>query len=255
MLIKLSLILITLILLFCGNKGAKSIATTIINIAVLIAYIYLIYIGMNPMTVTIFVSIVFIYIILFYQNESRITSVVSLISVMTVVLMLVPFIYMLTSKISCQSVSEFQYDITDSNGYTRNIGINMLAIQNSVLIISLLGAMCDNAIAVSSSVFEIKNKTQNVGKAEIIKSAKVVSKYIMSTSIHTIFYIYMAEFMTLIMQFLKNMSFWEMVNSASFAGGILTIVVSGLGCSLVIPMVTWVSIVYPDKCSSPSACD
>lgn len=247
MLIKLSAILIILILIFCGNKGAKSIASTMINVAVLIAYIYLIYIGQNPMLVTVTVSIIFTYVILFYQNESGEKSFIALISVVAVILIIIPLIYFLTSKMSCQGISEFQYDITDSNGYSRNIGINMLAIQNSVLVIALIGAMCDNAIAVAASIFEIKDKTGNIEKKELIKSANEVSKYIMSTSIHTVFYIYMAEFITLIMQFMKNMSAVEMLNSSSFALGILTIVVSGIGCSLVIPIATGISIMCIEK--------
>lgn len=247
MLIKLSAILIVLILVFCGNKGAKSIASTMVNIAVLIAYIYLIYIGLNPMAVTVTVSIIFTYVILFYQNEPGEKSFIALISVVAVILIIIPIIYFLTAKMSCQNVSEFQYDITDSNGYSRNIGINMLAIQNSVLIIALLGAMCDNAIAVASSIFEINEKLENIEKKELIKSANEVSRYVMSTSIHTVFYIYMAEFLTLFMQFVRNMSFLEMINSSSFALGILTIVVSGLGCTLVIPMVKGISIMYIEK--------
>ena len=52
----------------------------------------------------------------------------------------------------------------------------------------------------------------------------------------------MAEFMTLIMQFVKNMSFSEMLNSSSFAECILSITISGCGSLLVIPITRMISI-------------
>lgn len=242
MLIKLSIVLIALILIFCGNKGAKSIATTVINISVLALYIYLIYKGVNPALVTIPISIIFIYSILIYQNEEDIKARIALASVISVIILIIPLVYILSQKLACHGISEFQYEITDSNGYTRNIGINMLLIQNSILIISLIGIMCDTAMAISSSIFEINKKTISIDRRDMIKASDEISRYVLSTSIHTIFYIYMAEFMTLIMQFVKNMSFSEMLNSSSFAEGILSITISGCGSLLVIPITRMISI-------------
>lgn len=241
MLIKLSIILIALILIFCGNNGAKSIASTGLNIVVLSVYIFLIYKGFNPMIVTIIVSVIFTYIILFYQNESNPKSMVSLVSILLVILIMIPFIYLITVRLGSHGISEFQYEITDSNGYTRNINLNMLLLQNSVLVIALIGTMCDTAIAIASSIFEINEKSLRISGAELMKSSGEVSKYILSTSIHTIFYIYMAEFMTLIMQFVRFLSFSEMINSSAFAEGVLSIVVTGCGCCLIIPITAWFS--------------
>ena len=92
MLIKLSIVLIALILIFCGNKGAKSIATTVINISVLALYIYLIYKGVNPAFVTIPISIIFIYSILIYQNEEDIKARIALASVISVIILILPLI-------------------------------------------------------------------------------------------------------------------------------------------------------------------
>lgn len=241
MLIKLALILAVFILIFCGNNGAKSIATTVINMVILAAYIYAIYIGINPMLVTVAVSVIFTYVILFYQNETNQKTKVSLAAVLIVIFIMIPFIHLITAGLASHGISEFQYEITDSNGYTRNIGLNMLSLQNSVLVIALIGTMCDTAIAIASSIFEISDKTPEISAAELMKSSREVSKYILSTSMHTIFYIYMAEFMTLIMQFVRFLSFSEMINSSAFAEGVLSIVITGCGCCLVIPITALLS--------------
>ena len=48
MLIALTVILIALILLLCGDRGAKSIVTTVIQASFLLAAIFLIYRGLPP---------------------------------------------------------------------------------------------------------------------------------------------------------------------------------------------------------------
>jgi uncharacterized membrane protein len=65
-----------------------------------------------------------------------------------------------------------------------------------------------------------------------------VSKAVLATSIHTIFYIYIAEFLTLFIQYLSDYSLITVLNSASLSRELITISVSGLGCCLVVPVTT-----------------
>ena len=49
----LGVTLIVLILIVCGDKGSKSIITTVMNAIILLIAIYLIYKGMHPIIVTV----------------------------------------------------------------------------------------------------------------------------------------------------------------------------------------------------------
>ena len=53
MLIVLTAILITLILLICGDKGSKSILSTAMNAGLLLLAVFLIYRGLDPILITV----------------------------------------------------------------------------------------------------------------------------------------------------------------------------------------------------------
>ena len=62
MLIVLTAILITLILLICGDKGSKSILSTAMNAGLLLLAVFLIYRGLDPISITVAaLSLIHIY--------------------------------------------------------------------------------------------------------------------------------------------------------------------------------------------------
>lgn len=254
MLIFLLAILIGLILVVCGDKGAKSIVTTVINFILLITGLFLIYQGVNPLLVTFVLCILCACVILFYQNEVNQKSKVSMLSVLCVFLILLPFVYFIASGSGSEGFSREQYEITDTNGYDRNIEMNMLYLQISVMMIALIGTLVDAVVAVTATVYEIHDATPNISKTNLIKSAFCVGTSILNTSMHTIFYIYIAEYMTLMLQYVQDFTFVDIINSKSFSQEFLTITVSGLGICLAIPIATMLSIYFATKQSSKN-CD
>ncbi len=141
MLIVLTAILITLILLICGDKGSKSILSTAMNAGLLLLAVFLIYRGLDPILITVAACILIACITLFIPEEANIKSKTALLSVILVILVVVPFVYSIAGRASIQGFTSEQYEITDSNGYTRNIGIDMLSLQISVMIIALIGRL------------------------------------------------------------------------------------------------------------------
>ena len=247
MLIFLLAILIGLILVVCGDKGAKSIVTTVINFIFLITGLFLIYQGVNPLLVTFVLCILCACVILFYQNEVNQKSKVSMLSVLCVFLILLPFVYFIASGSGSEGFSREQYEITDTNGYDRNIEMNILYLQISVMMIALIGTLVDAVVAVTATVYEIQDATPNISKADLIKSAFSVGTSILNTSMHTIFYIYIAEYMTLMLQYVQDFTFVDMINSKSFSQEFLTITVSGLGICLAIPIAAMLSVHFATK--------
>lgn len=253
MLISLAVILLVLILIICGDRGSKSIITTVGNGLVLLFAVYLIYKGIPPMTVTAGACVLVACIILFYQNELNIKSKIAFISVIIVLVILIPFVYYLASGSNAQGFNSEQYEITDTNGYTRNIGMDMLSLQISVMIIALIGTVIDISIAIATSVYEIRQNNAEITETALLKSAFTVSKSILSTSMHTIFYIYIAEYMTLIIQYVDEYSLVKLINSQSFCSEFISISVSGIGCCLIVPVTTILSTkLIHGKSLSPS---
>ena len=68
MILILAVVLLILMILIGGDRGAKSFIALVCNIIALISGIYLIISGVNPILVTILGTIVFCQITLIYQN-------------------------------------------------------------------------------------------------------------------------------------------------------------------------------------------
>ena len=71
-----------------------------------------------------------------------------------------------------------------------------------------------------------------------------VGKSILATSIHTIFYVYIAEYMTLIIQYLTDYPLRYVLNSQSLAGELISVSVSGIGCCLTVPVSAVLSVFF-----------
>ncbi|NLD11377.1 MAG: YibE/F family protein [Clostridiales bacterium] len=238
MLIALTAILFILIFIVCGDKGTKSIISTVMNAVLLLLAIFLIYRNFSPMLVTIGCCVMITVVTLFYQNEVNIKSKVAFLSVLVVIVIVIPLIYFMASCANAAGFNPEEYEITDSNVYTRNIDISMLALQISIMLIALMGTVIDTAVAITSSIYEIRANNKDLPLHDLMKSSFKVSKAVLSTSIHTIFYIYIAEYMTLLIQYMTDYSLSYIINSQSFARELISVSISGIGCCLVVPVAT-----------------
>lgn len=236
MLIALLILLILLILLLCGDRGAKSIVTTTIQALILLAAVYLIYLGLSPVLTTAAACLLISSAAMFYQNEADVKSKSAFLSVAIVILLLIPLVYYLASGANSEGFNSEQYEITDTNGYTRNIRLDMLSLQISVMLIALIGAVIDTAVAITSSVYEVMQHNPHLSVKQLAISAFTAGQAILNTSIHTIFYIYMAEYLTLFIQYADEYSLSRLLNSKSFCQEFISISISGIGCCLVVPV-------------------
>ena len=254
MLIALLCVLVALILIFTGDRGAKSIVTTAIHAGLLIAAIFLMYRGLPPIAVTAVTCLAISAVTAFYQNDGDIKSRIAFVSVIIVILVLIPVVFWFADAANAEGFNNAQYEITDTNGYTRNIGLNMLQLQISVMIIALIGTVIDIAIAITSSIYEIRSSVEKLTFGQLVETGFTTSRAILNTSIHTIFYIYIAEYLTLMIQYVDEYSFSRLINSQSFGAEFISISISGIGCCLVVPVATLMAIFFvtPDQVNAVS---
>ena len=247
MLVVLLAVLVALILIFTGDRGAKSIVTTAIHAGLLVIAIFLMYRGLSPILVTAAVCTAISAVTMFYQNEGDQKSRIAFVSVVVVILVLIPVVFWFADTVNAEGFNDAQYEITDTNGYTRNIGMNMLHLQISVMLIALIGTVIDIAIAITSSICEIHESVGRLTLGQLLASGFTASRAILNTSIHTIFYIYIAEYLTLMIQYVDEYSFARLINSQSFGAEFISISISGIGCCLVVPVATLLTAWYLTK--------
>lgn len=236
MLIALVFILIALILLIGGDRTAKSLITLGFNTLILLGTIFAINFGLNPIITTIVSCIIISLITLFYQNEVNIKTKLAFGAVLIVIFILFLIIFRLTSISNIQGFPLDQLSIRDSNGYSRNINRNMVFIQISVILMVFIGAIIDTALAVTSALYEVHQNNPNLSKQKLFQSGINIGRDILSSTINTLFFIYIAEYLTLFIQFANDYSFAQMINSKQFCQEFISISLSGIGCILIIPI-------------------
>lgn len=242
MLIALAIILIALIFLVCGDRGARSIITTAVNAVILLIALLAMFRGLPPLLVTAAAGTASAAFILFYQNEVNKKSIAAFLAALLVLAVLLPLVFFIVSKGNAAGFNSEQYELTDSNGYTRNVAISMPVLLVCVMIFALLGTVIDTAVAVTTSVYEIYASSPDISLGRLTASAFEVGKSILNTSIHTIFYIYIAEYMTLMIQYIQDSTAGYVLNSKSLACELLSVTVTGLGCCLAVPAAILIAV-------------
>lgn len=248
MLIFLTVAFILLTLLVGGDRTAKSLITLSLNGLVLLMDILLISKGMNPILSTAFACVLISIFTLFYQNEINSKTKLAFFSVLVVVLILCGLIYYLVSNTAIQGFPVDQLTIRDSNGYSRNIDRDMTYIQTAVILMVFIGAVIDTAITIASAMYEVLEASPNINRADLFKSGMNMGRNILSSTINTLFFIYVAEYLTLFIQFVDSSSLSQMINSKEFCQEFISIAFSGIGCILIIPVTAFCCAVFlPDR--------
>lgn len=236
MLITLTLTFIFLVLITGGDRTAKSLISLGFNAFILLCVIFAINLGGNPLICSIIACVIISLITLFYQNEFNIKTKTAFFSVLIVIFLLFIMIFKLVHISGIQGFPINQLAIQDSNGYSRNIGINMFLVQISVILLIFIGAILDTSLAVTSSLYEIALNNKILSTQELFISGISVGCNILSSTINTLFFIYIAEYLTLFIQFVNEYSFIQIINSKEFCQEFISISISGIGCILIIPI-------------------
>ena len=241
MLIILCIIFISLTLLIGGNSSAKSLITISLNTLMLLSVIFFIYKGFNPLTVSIPACVLISIIAVFYQNGYDIKTKTAFISILIILAIMLPIVYLWGGMADIQGFTKEQFEITDSNGYSRNIGINMSLLQLSIIIMLVTGTIIDTAVAVSSALYQVYENNRELNRLQLFESGLNIGKDILGTTIQTIFFIFIAEYMNLIIQFMDGYSLYRIINSKSFAQETISIFSTCIGCTAIIPLTAFIS--------------
>ena len=156
MLIILGLILMIVIVLVGGDRGAMSLIALAGNILCLSLAIWLYAVGAPVFLVTAGAGILISCITLFYQNGTNIKTWSAFLAVAITMCVLFAFIYLVVWKSGAGGLNEIQAAGEDVFYYNMNLDISMPKVATAVIVLSTLGAVIDMALTVTTSVYEVK---------------------------------------------------------------------------------------------------
>ena len=233
----LAAVFFLLLLIVGGDRGAVSLITLVGNMLVFLAAVVAMAARIHPILVTVAGSVAVNCITILYHNGTGKKSISALLSVGAVMLALLVFVFWIGGKMHIGGLNEIDMKSDLSLYYSFNIHVDMRMVCISMIIIGLLGAVMDSAVAISSSIYEVYDNNPDLGTKELFESGIAMGKDVMATTLNTLYFAYIGEALMLILYLRQyHYSLVSMLNAKAFLQDFACIVISAIGCILVIPV-------------------
>lgn len=251
MLIILSMVLFVLLVLVGEDRGVASAFTLVGNIIVMVVSVYLISSGANVYMVTFVCSVIFSALTLIIQNGLNKKTISAMISVTIVMLILLCVCAFIVYKGKLGGYSEMDLYEEDAAFLFDEIKISSYELMTMVVLLSLLGAIMDTALSISTAVYEVHQNNNELEISALIKSGGNIGKDILGTTVNTLLFAGIGESMFLMMLFARySYSLTQLLNSKAFVQELFIILVSNIGCIIVIPLTSVVTAYMLKKIKS-----
>ena len=236
----LAVILFLLMLYIDRRRGLKLFLSLAMNFAVLIVIFYLTALGFNAVVCSLIGCFAVSCVMLFFVNGESIKTVSSIKAIAAVLLILSVLIFSVTY---ISRIAGFGYESYEEiNMFSYDVKIDFTDIAISMILFSLIGAMVDSSIAISSALYEVHENNRDLSARELFASGMNIGKDILCTTANTLMFAFLGDFMTLLIWFSKgSYSFGEIVNAKTFAAEIIRILFSASGCIIVIPVTAYLT--------------
>ncbi|WP_138418699.1 YibE/F family protein [Aquibacillus sediminis] len=235
-LVLLSIILFALMAVIGGKKGVRSFVALFINFVVLLTTVLVMTDpSADPIILTLIACTIISCINLFYINDVNKKTKTAFVSTMLTTLLLLLFIYIVTERSLIQGFGEEEVEgLTIFSFY---IGIDFVKVAASVVIMSTIGAVTDEAISISSPMYEIHRHHPTISKKDLFLAGMSIGKDLLGTSANTLFFAFFGGYIALLVRFKDmNYSLGEIINAKVFSAEIITILCGGIGVALIIPI-------------------
>ncbi len=237
MIIVLFFILFGLLALVDGNRGVKSFIVLILNFLIALGGAWLVSINVNSLIVTVISVILFCLTTIMFQNEVSEKSITALISTGAILLVMTIIIMILCRGAHITGLNEIDARVDATEYYSQSVNLNMLHILIMSLVWGELGAVVDTSISIATAMHEVKANTPGIDNAKLRKSGMNVGKDIIGTTVNTLAFVTLGESITLVLfYYINKYSFMYILNSKSFFQMVGAVMLSCIGCILIIPV-------------------
>lgn len=227
-----------------GRDGtAKALIGILGNIIVITVLIFSIWMGINEWLAIAVSCVLMTAISLFYQSENKRKNWIVAMSVLVMMIVIAAFSYIIIEAANLQGFPTGQVSIRPANGYKAEVGVDFFVLQMGVVLIMLEGAMVDTAISVVSSMEEIVRHS-HLKPSELFESGMAVGRGILSSTINTLFFIFLGQNLVFFMFFRNEFTVESMLNSKILSQELISMLISAIGCVSIIPVAAFLSSRY-----------
>ena len=234
----LSCILFILLLIVGKKRGVKTFFSFYLSIFLIILYLAFIALGLNAYILAIIICVIATIITLFMINGYNVKTRASFYSIMIVLVFIFTLIFVITKNANIQGFS--MESMEGIGGLSFEIGYDMTDILIGMFLVSVIGTIIDTSISVSSVMFEVHTNNPNLDSKELFKSGMNVGSDIMSTTINTLFFALISNFIGFSMWH-RGVEFEYIINYKEFAKLLIELLFSFLASILIIPITSYIS--------------
>ncbi len=235
-LVVLSIILFLLMLAIGGKKGVRSFIALFINFFVLlVAVLIMTDPNADPIILTLIACAIISSVTLFFNNDINSKTKTAFLATIVTTILLLFFIVVVTEQSMIHGFGE--EEVEEQTIYSYYLGIDFVKVAASVIIMSTIGAITDEAIAVSSPMFEIRRHHPTISRKELFLAGMRIGKDLLGTNANTLFFAFFGGYLALLIRYMDlEYTFGEIINSKVFSGEMITILCGGIGVALIIPI-------------------
>ncbi len=237
MILTLFVILFFLMLFVGGNRGLDSFFALLRTIIAFTINVYLVAWGLPAVPVTLIICIFCVVTVLYFQNGVNDKMHAAAISVGIVVGIVILTAGPLLWRAGIGGYNEIEQYEEISMYLSADLSISMAAVSLAAVVLGLLGAVMDTAVAITTAVNEVYVNNPQLSQRELMLSGLHVGRDILGTTVNTLFFAGLGESIMLAVLFMRNEDdLATILNSKSLFQELSGILVGGIGCLFIIPL-------------------
>ena len=234
----LSLILFLLLTIIGKSRGFKTFMIFYLSLFLIMVYLFVMSIGFGAITNAIIICVLVSMITLFGLNGYNVKTKSSFISILIILLLIFGIIYFIGKSANIQGFSSEALE--SIGGYSFDINYDMTNLFIGMYLVCAIGTIIDTSISVSSAMNEVYLNNKHLNKNELYKSGMNVGKDILATTINTLFFAVIAEFIGFFMWH-YGAEVGYLINYKSFAQEIIKLLLCFISSILIIPVTSFIT--------------
>ncbi len=234
-------ILFVLMLLIGGERGAKSFMVLIMNIFVAGLSIIFMGHGAHAIVIMIISCVFFCLTTMIFQNGYNVKTLSSIIAIGILLTGLSIIVVFICSGAHITGFNEIEIYEENNEYISSAVNVSMLQILIVSMIWGQLGAIMDTSMSIASAMNEVNVNNSNLTAGELFSSGMSVGKSILGTTINTLVFVAVGESIMLTVVYISyHYTIEKILNSKSFFQELSVIMISCIGCTLIIPLTAWI---------------
>lgn len=234
----LSIVLFILLTIIGKSRGFKTFLILYLSLFLIMVYLFVMSIGFNAIINAVIICIIVSTITLFGLNGYNVKTKSSFKAIMIILLIIFLLMFLIGKNANIQGFSA--ESLESIGGYSFDLNYDMTDLFIGMYLVCVIGTIIDTSISVSSAMNEVYINNKHLNRKELFKSGMNVGKDILATTINTLFFAIVAEFIGFFMWHYGS-SLGFIINYKSFVQEIIKLFLCFIASILIIPITSYIT--------------